>query len=163
MLMKGVRVRHREKGMILIEALIGILIFSMGILALVAMQTAAVSAQSDAQYRVEAGNLVDKVLYQMSLNVDRSTAGTLQTSLAGFAHQTGGSDCNFSGAASTDDVVTRFVADATAAGTGLPGSTTAMQQVLVDTANFNQVTVTLCWKGPKDATPHRHTVISYIN
>jgi type IV pilus assembly protein PilV len=163
MLTKRTGVKLRQHGMILIEALIGILIFSMGILALVAMQTAAVSAQSDAQYRIEAGNLVDKMLYQISLNVDRTTSGSLQTSLAGFAHQAGGSSCNFSGTPSTNAVVTNWVTDATAAGKGLPGSTSAMQQILVDPANFNQVTVTLCWKGPNEITPHKHTVISYIN
>lgn len=149
--------------MILIEALIGILIFSMGILALVAMQTAAVSAQSDAQYRVEAGNLVDKILYEISLNVDRSTAGTLQTTLAAFAHNTGGGNCAFTGTPSANALVTNWVTEATAARTGLPGSTAAMQQILVNTANFNQVTVTLCWKAPNDPTPHKHTVISYVN
>jgi type IV pilus assembly protein PilV len=149
--------------MILIEALIGILIFSIGILALVAMQTAAISAQSDAQYRIEAGNLVDKILYEISLNVDRSTAGNLQTTLAAFAHQAGGANCNFSGAVSANTLVSSWVTEITAPTTGLPGATTAMQQIVVNPANFNQVAVTVCWKGPNDATPHKHSVISYVN
>ncbi len=155
--------RRVQQGMILIEALIGILIFSIGILALVAMQTAAIQAQSDSQYRIEAGNLVDKILYEIALNVDRSSAPNLATTLNAFAHQTGGATCNYSGAASANKPVTDWVAELTAAGTGLPGTTNAMQQILVNTANYNQVTVTVCWKGPNDATPHRHSVISYIN
>jgi type IV pilus assembly protein PilV len=163
MLSKEAPVRLRQRGVILIEALIGILIFSMGILALVAMQTAAVSAQSDAQYRIEAGSMVDKLLYEMSLNVDRTTSGSLQASLASFAHQATGGNCNFTGIASANALVTSWVTEVTAARTGLPGSTAAMQQILVDTTNFNQVTVTVCWMGPNETTAHKHTVISYIN
>jgi type IV pilus assembly protein PilV len=156
-------VKPVQQGMILIEALIGILIFSMGILALIAMQTAAISAQSDAQYRIEAGNLVDKILYEISLNVDRSTAGNLQTTLTAFAHQTSGSNCNFSGATSANTLVTSWVTELTTPPAGLPGATSAMQQIAVDTASFNKVTVTVCWKAPNDAIAHKHTVISYVN
>ena len=28
---------------------------------------------------------------------------------------------------------------------------------------YNQVSVTLCWKTPVDTTPHRHTLVSFIN
>jgi len=40
-----------QQGVFLIEALLGILIFSLGVLAMVALGTTAVSAQSDAQFR----------------------------------------------------------------------------------------------------------------
>ena len=157
--------KRHQHGVILIEALIGILIFSIGILALVAMQTAAISAQSDAQYRIEAGNLVDKILYQMSLNVDRSTAGTLQTTLATFSHRAGGATCAFTGTASANALVTAWVSEITTPPGGLPGADNTMQQIIVDPdpTHFNQVTVTVCWKAPNDANPHRHSVISYIN
>jgi type IV pilus assembly protein PilV len=155
----------RQSGMILIEALIGVLIFSMGILALVAMQTAAVSAQSDAQYRIEAANFANRMLGEIWLNTDRTSSGTFATTFATFAHQTTGAACNFSGAASTNPVVTSWVNDVTAAGTGLPGATAAMQQILVDSTagNFNRVTITVCWKAPNDAVVRKHVVISNVN
>src|SRR3990167_3668994 len=59
-----------QRGVFLIEALLGILIFSLGILSLVAMQTAAVSAQSDARYRIDAANLADQIISEISLNVN---------------------------------------------------------------------------------------------
>ena len=52
-----------QRGVFLIEALLAILIFSLGILTLVAIQTTAISAQSDAQYRSEAANLANLVNY----------------------------------------------------------------------------------------------------
>lgn len=158
----------RQQGMILIEALIGILIFSMGILALVAMQTAAISAQSDAQVRVEAANFANKMLGEIWLNVDRTTAATLQASLDAFAHQPVGAvpGCNFTGAPSANALVTTWVNElTTAAGSRLPGATPAMQQIVVNTVagNFNSVMITVCWKSPNDAVARRHSISSNVN
>ncbi len=170
----------KQKGVFLIEALMGILIFSLGILSLVAIQTASISAQSDAQYRIEAANLAHQMLSQIWLGVDRTSStsitpppGTvISTSLTAFQHQSGGSNCNFSGAASTNTNVTNWVSAVTGGAnsvtppTGavpLPGATTAMQQILISTANNNRITLTLCWKAPLDAGPRKHTVVTYVN
>jgi len=45
----------RQKGATLLEALMGILIFSVGILALVGMQALAIKQMTDAKYRSDAG------------------------------------------------------------------------------------------------------------
>lgn len=159
------KLRGAQSGVFLIEALLGILIFSLGILALVGMQAAAISAQSDARYRTEAAGLAEKIINAIWVNVDRTNAGTIQTSLAAFAHQASGSNCNFSGTPSASALVTDWITDVTAAGSGLPGATSAMQQITVNTGSggYNQVTVTLCWLPPKATTANRHTVSSYIN
>jgi type IV pilus assembly protein PilV len=161
-----------QRGMFLLEALIAILIFSFGILGLVGMQSKAISAQSDTQYRIEAANFANRILSQIWVNIDRSnmlaTPTSLQTSLLAFQHKPGGANCNFTGAASTKQDVLDWVTSMTAPTAGsppLPGASTAMQQILVNTAagNYNQVTVTVCWQSPIDLTPRRHTVITYIN
>lgn len=54
--------RGYQKGVMLLEALIGLLIFSIGILALIAMQSVAISQVTDAQYRVEANALAERML-----------------------------------------------------------------------------------------------------
>ena len=155
---------HKQSGIVLIEALIGILIFSLGVLAIIALQTVAISSQSDAQFRVEAANFANRLLGDITLNVDRSSAANLQTSLAAFEHRRTGEDCNaFTGTDSANAIVTNWLASVTAAGTGLPGGTTAMQQVRITTGTFNQVRITVCWRGPNDNRPRRHQVISYIN
>ncbi len=164
-----------QRGVFLIEALLGILIFSLGILSLVAMQTAAVSAQSDARYRIEAANLADQMVSEIWLNIDRTTAATVQASLATFQLNATGAraDCNFSGGSSglapgdspANSLVDNWVNTVSAPGTGLPGATASMQQITVTTGagSFNQVSVTLCWQSPIDASPHRHTIVSFIN
>jgi type IV pilus assembly protein PilV len=160
--------KMRQQGVILIEALIGILIFSMGILALVAMQTAAVSAQSDAQYRIEAANYVNRMMSSIWLNADRTNPATLQASLLAFQHQAAGANCAFAGATSAHAEVTSWANDMTVmtpAKLALPGATPAMQQIVVNTAagtTYVRVTITVCWKAPNDAVVRRHMVMSDI-
>ncbi len=57
--------RKGEQGVMLLEALIAILIFSIGILGLVAMQGTAISAISDAKYRSDASFLADQIVSQI--------------------------------------------------------------------------------------------------
>ena len=158
-----------QSGMALLEALIGILIFSLGILAMVAMQAASVNAVADAQYRIEAVNAANQLLSQMWVNVDRSNPATAQASLLTFEHQTTGlpATCAFGGAPAASPAVTAWVTHLNAGGPSgrplLPGSTAAMQQVEVDTGVSNRVTITVCWLAPGDTAPHRHTVVAYVN
>lgn len=57
----------RQKGVMLLEALIGILIFSIGILALIAMQSVAVTQVRDAHYRTDAAILAEQMLGNLTL------------------------------------------------------------------------------------------------
>jgi len=168
MLTPSIRLTSRpgtQRGSFLIEALIGILIFSLGILALVGMQAAAISAQSDARYRTEASNLAQQMVNNIWLNVTRTNAAALQASLVNFEHQPTGGACNFSGTASANALVTDWIDSVTAAGSGLPGATTAMPQIPVNTAagGYNRGAFTICWLPPRAATPNRHTVVTYVN
>jgi len=159
----------RQSGIALLEALIGILLFSLGILAMVSMQAASVNAVSDAQYRIEAVNASNQLLAQMWTAVDRTSAASVQTSLLAFEHQTSGNpaSCDFSGAGATNAVVTAWLNRLNTGGASgaplLPGATAAMQQIGIDTGARNRVTITLCWNAPNDRTPHRHTVVAYVN
>ncbi len=93
----------QQSGVMIIEALIGILIFMIGILALIAMQATAIRATQDARYRTEAVNYANDLLNKIVVNVDRTNPATLQTSLAAFQHQpTTGAHCSYSGAASAN-------------------------------------------------------------
>ena len=173
--------KKQQTGSFLLEAVIGILIFFIGVLAMIALQANSIAIQNDSQYRVEAANLADQMLGQINLNVTRDVNGNVNAAdLAGFSHQaTGGTTtcnllatdaaantdcCNFSGAASGSALVTDWVNKITTnAATRLPGATAAMQQIVVDTATVNQVAVTVCWQGPKDGRPRVHRIIGYIN
>lgn len=163
--MKPIR-HHSQQGIMLIEAIIGLLIFLIGVLAMLSLQATALAVQADAQYRAEAGHLVDRMLGTINTSVTRDAAGNVNpASLATFQHQPTGAiaSCNYSGGASGNAAVTDWVnAITTTATTRLPGSTAAMQQILVNGA-YNQVSVSICWQGANDKVPRKHTVISYIN
>lgn len=55
----------QQSGVMLLEAMIAILIFSVGILAIIALQAAAVNASSDAKYRSDACMLANELIGQM--------------------------------------------------------------------------------------------------
>lgn len=160
-----------QRGVFLLEALIGILIFSVGILTLVALQAKSIEIQSDTQYRIEAANLADRMIGEIALNVNRAgadqmtQAANIQASLANFAHRpTTSANCNFTGPDSADPNVVAWANDInTDAATRLPGSSPSMQQIQVNTGTFNQVLITICWQLSGDAAPRRHTLVSYIN
>jgi type IV pilus assembly protein PilV len=62
-----------QKGLVLLEALIAILIFSIGILGAVGLQASMIKANSDAKYRAEAGFIAEQRISQ--LWVDQANLG----------------------------------------------------------------------------------------
>ena len=63
------RIDYRKQGgVVLIEALLGILIFSIGILALIGMQSVAVKNTIDARYRTEAAYLATQMTSQIRVD-----------------------------------------------------------------------------------------------
>jgi type IV pilus assembly protein PilV len=161
--------RPSQSGMFLLEALISILIFSLGILGMVAMSGTAMSAQSDAEYRAEATNLAAQISSNILLNVDRTN---FTTSLPTFEHlRTNAGTCNFAGTASTNPTVLNWIDEirgAVPGVAGLPGATNTSESIAVNMANHNQVTITICWKPPaSSASPfspwHQHVLVTYVN
>ena len=65
------RTTNNQAGVMLIEALIGILIFSIGILALLGMQGTAIKNTTDARYRSEAAFLATQIVGQMWVDMDK--------------------------------------------------------------------------------------------
>lgn len=136
--------RH-QSGAALLEALLGILIFSLGILAIVGMQGSAIKASADAKYRSEASLLATQLIGQMWLT-DRTA-----TTLEAFA---GGNDND--GAAYAD-----WLAEVQAR---LPGSQSALPRVTVNPLN-NQVIVQIFWLAPgepEDTEPHQFVVVTQV-
>lgn len=162
-----------QNGFFLLEALIGILIFSLGLLGLVAMSGAAISAQSDAQYRAEAAKFANEIIGVMWVSADRANAykdptnAVTSASLQNFIHQPSGADCEYSGTAGSHSAVTAWTTRALATGIngGLPGASAARQQILISNTaiGLNKVTVTVCWQAPQDKAPRKHIAVAYIN
>lgn len=164
--------KKSQQGVMLIEALIAILIFSLGILGMVAMGSLAISAQSDAQYRTEAANYASEIAAEMAVSL---TKGAYGAQLLTFSHQNAnGGYCSFAGAPSANPLVTDWVnriAGVTDPKRGLPGATLSSQQISVNQIpgiGFNQVTITVCWQPPSAAAiafapMHQYQLVTYIN
>ena len=58
-------VRRGQSGIMLLEALVAILIFSIGILAMVALQAVAIKQSGDANYRTRSTLLANRLIGQM--------------------------------------------------------------------------------------------------
>jgi type IV pilus modification protein PilV len=156
----------QQKGMLLIEVLIALLLFVIGIMGLVKAMGSSQKTLSDALSRSEASTFSSNIIQTMRVTADNSSAANFKTSLESFRHlTTTDSPCAFSGTASSNDAVIAWVADVQTGAGRLPGSTAAMQQILVDTSatGFNKVTVTVCWQGPNDIQPRRNTYSAYVN
>ena len=163
MLARNIAPIGRQHGVVLIEALVAILIFSLGILGLVALGGQAVGAQSDAQYRTEASGLADAIAGEIAVNVDRTANGAnIAASLPQFSHRAAGANCVFNGVDTTNATVQALVDRAAA----LPGATPQQQQISVKNGagTFNRVEVTLCWRTSNDnGAWRRHTYVTYVN
>lgn len=124
---------RKQQGMSLLEGMLAILIFSVGILALVALQSTSVRATTDAKFRGDAGFLANQLIARMW--TDFGNIGT-------YAHNTGGAACAFAGGGG-NATLTAWVQEVQ---NTLPGSAAAMQQVIV-TQPQNMVTINICWQS----------------
>jgi type IV pilus assembly protein PilV len=125
---------HRQHGVLMLEALIGILIFSIGILALVAMQATALSQVSDAKYRSEAAFLADRMIGEIW-----ATRGNNVSALT-----------------------TAWVNEISGASPPLLPNATGANAPTVVVAG-SRVTVTVYWQAPGASTRSNHVAISHMD
>ena len=137
--MKRASVRNGQKGSMLIEALLAILVFSIGVLALVGMQAAAIRNVSNAKYRTDASFLANQVIAEMWAN---------RNNLPAYAYAGG----------PVPAVLTNWVGEVQNA---LPDTVANPPQIALGVGN--QVTVTVFWRPPNTATAHNYVVVAYIN
>jgi type IV pilus assembly protein PilV len=174
---RGLLVREsQQRGFLLIEGLIAMLIFSLGVLGIIAMGTAAIAAQTDARFRVDAAALADEIANNIAIRAVRNPGTVtgpdldLRDSLNNdFQHQPTGAataaGCAFGGPQTTNPALLALLDQAVAGPRRLPDATRETQQIAINTgpAGFNQVSITICWQGPDDRAQRRHTLVTYIN
>ena len=142
------RLQKKQKGSILLEALIAILIFSMGILALMGMQATAINTVSESKYRSDSGFLANRIIGQIWAD---------RTNFASYA-------CNPCTTTGTGNVDTRAWATEIQSGAlQLPGVTDAANQPTITLGANNQVQVQIFWRTPNATAQRNHLVIAYIN
>jgi type IV pilus assembly protein PilV len=163
------QITNRQTGSMLIEVLIAILIFSVGILGIVGLQASAVNASSDAKYRSEAALLANELIGKMWVS-DRTQA-TLQTAFSdpdGVAYQSWAWAGTTAGSPSAPAVGTVLRT--------LPGAKANLPTVVICTVGMatpcpafpattlpsSLVTVTIYWQSPNETTRHNYVAVAQI-
>jgi type IV pilus assembly protein PilV len=148
--MKRANTPKKEQGMIIIEGIMAILIFSLGVLAIVGMQAVSIKNSADSKYRSDASFLANQIIGQMWVD---------QPNLAQYAHHAtaGASPCTPGGAPSGNANVTAWLATLSSA---LPGADESKQQIAIGANNV--VTVTVCWRGPQETQDHNFVATAQI-
>lgn len=119
-------VTPRQEGVILIEALVGVLIFSIGLLALIGLQSVAIREMTEAKTRTDASFIADRVMGDIAAT--NMSAGAL-TALAGTYNASTNSAHAWAQAAIDKN-------------SGLPNGEVQL------TVNGNTVTVVVSWSTP---------------
>ncbi len=127
------------RGFILLEGLLAVLIFSLGILALVGMQGIAIKQSAEAKYRVDASFLVNKLIAQMWADNSATLATDYGPAGAKFLS---------------------WKSELSAALSGLPGATAAITITPIATPQGNQITVTILWRHPQDPSTQMRRYVS---
>lgn len=139
----------RQHGIALLDSMIALVIFSVGIVGMVALQAMATTQGGDARYRHAAGFLADDIIARMWV----ADPATLAARFAGQA-ATGG-ESYVAWMREVDCATARLPAQC------LPGVKAYPPSIAFDRDGL--VTVTLQWAAPGDSSPHRYVSIADVS
>jgi len=141
---------HTQRGSLMLESLIAILIFSLGILSLVALLGVSVKDTASAKYRTEASLLANQVIGEMWTG-DKTNA----TLIANYGTDTGAQYLAWKAKVAQ---ALPGVADAVAT----PPSAAQNLPTIVIGAD-GTVTVTVFWQAPGESGSHNYVAITRIH
>lgn len=148
-----VRVSRNQQGVMLLEALIAILIFSIGILAIVGMQATAVKTVAESRSRSEAALYANQLLGQI------------------WADAINASQYAYPGSGAVPARLQKWHDDVTGVSDpkrALPGADTLKPVVAIvnPTAQGATVEITVFWRSPEETSqgmpPHKYTVSAAV-
>lgn len=141
---------QKQSGAALLEAMIAILIFSLGILTVIGIQASSIRMTADAQYRTKAALLADRLIGEMW-----ASGGTIADLQTNFLN---------------DPAYTNWLSDVgDVEKGGLPGISGKPPVVGIangDNPSSATVSIEIFWQTPamaSDNTWHQHTVTSQIS
>jgi type IV pilus assembly protein PilV len=141
----------------LIEAMVAIVIFSIGVFALVGLYANSIKLASDAKARGDASYLANQIISQIWVDRGNLANYALYSSVA-----TIDATCTGLGNTAAFPTVTSWLGNESKKGTVRGMLPDAKAQILVETGT-GAVTVTLCWKAPQETETHRYTSTALIS
>jgi len=137
------KMKH-QKGYLLIEALAGVLIFSIGILGVVGIYSEMFIRNQDAGFRINATLMADEYLSMIIADNSNKDCYSIPAN-GGCASQFATNYVNNW----TNDINARF-----------PGANDNAPTVVID--GNDQVTISIFWQRPGEAAMHNHIIVSQI-
>ncbi len=137
--------KRAQQGVMLLEALIGILIFSIGILALIGMQATAMRT-----------TMIEEI-FMIVQPASRAIIGRMWVDRANLASYATPAACPAAPSCAWIDRVSALLPNAT--GGNAPEIVVTTDPVLLT----NEITVTLRWQPPGDTTVSNHVAVTQIN
>jgi type IV pilus assembly protein PilV len=131
-----------QRGSVMLEGLIAILVFSFGVLALVALLGVSVKDSSNAKHRTDASLLANQIIGRMWAS-DKTNAALV----ASFANPAGA----------------EYLAWKTKVADTLPGAGNAANLPTIAIDANNQVTITVRWQLPGASGSHNYVAVTRIN
>ena len=146
--MKTIVANKHQQGVLLLEAMIAILLFSVGVLAVVGLQATAIKNVAQSKYRSDASFLADQILGQMWAD---------RTNIASYAYNGGSPPA-------------RVAAWVQQVKNTLPNAQTNPPKITIATTNYagppaynaHQITVTVSWRAADEHSAHQHTTTALI-
>lgn len=134
------RLQLRQQGVMLLEALIGILIFSVGILAMIALHALAIGYTADAKYRSDASFLASELIGQVWVDLPN---------LGNYAYPGG-----------TSPAVDAWISKVS---NTLPGSSGANAPTVAVDPVTGQVDITIRWQPPNGDGVRNYRAIARVS
>jgi type IV pilus assembly protein PilV len=144
--------RSLQKGAALIEALVSILIFTIGIVAIMGVQTVSMRTVSDSKMRMDAAHLAQKIIAEMWAVPRNTSSGQVDNAYLAATY------ASPSGAA-----YVRWRDNEVYAGaTSLPKANQPGNAPTIVIDGSNAVTVSLFWQAPSDPTRRQYVMRTNI-
>jgi type IV pilus assembly protein PilV len=134
--MMNAQTQKSQSGVMLLEALVAILIFSIGIVAVMGMQAASIAQVTQAKFRTDASYLANQIMGAMWVDLPN---------VASYA------TVGYVGRSAWDTVVSKSLPSGVATIT-VVGNAVAVAPAVPTGA---QVTVTITWKLPEESVTHQ--------
>lgn len=149
----------KQAGIVLIDAMIAIVIFSIGILGMVALQGSAIEMTTASSYRINAAMLTDHVIAQMWASdltkLPNDFKGSKGKGGAGYTAWFDALDCTIQPQQRFHNCLPGVKAN--------PPSIDVVRQAISHTGNTEyQVTVTVYWQAPTDHSVHKYVSVTAI-
>lgn len=143
--------QKRQNGVVILEVLVSIVIFAVGVLGIVGLQAVTAKAGVDARFRTEAATLADELVARAQIWSDVSTMET------NFKSNTGG-------VTGGPEYQSWFDNRLAIAGSGLPGAlaTVAFPTPFAATGAGALMTVEISWQAPGSADRSSHTTVATL-